>query len=103
MGGYDKSGSKGKYGSKGKTGSKSGSSKSSWWKYLESHGFVKKTTPMTAASKAAKEAKMAAGVFSKFDQNHSKSISVCEFENAMYRTESMEKRLGMSTDDNIVV
>jgi len=99
---YDKSGKSG-YDKSGKSGKSSSSGKSSWWKYLQSHGFVRKTTPMTAASKDAKEAKMAASVFSKFDKNHSKTISVCEFENAMYRTESLEKRLGMKTDGNIVV
>merc|ERR1719198_1143599 len=104
-GSYDKSKYAGKYDKSGSSsyGKKPSGGMSSWMKYLQSHGFVRKTTPMTEASKNKKEAAMAASVFSKFDKNHSKTISVCEFENAMYRTEALEKRLGMETDNNVVV
>ena len=49
------------------------------------------------------ESRRAANVFKKFDQDHNNQVSLCEYENAMYRTEMLEKRMGAKNKNNGVV
>ena len=45
----------------------------------------------------------AAQVFRKFDQDRNNKVSLCEYENAMYRTEMLEKRMSSKKNNGIVV
>jgi len=63
----------------------------SWAKLLE-HQFKEKIEAMRAAK-----------VFSKFDKNHNHSISLCEFENAMYHERLQGDMRGQHHDGSTVV
>merc|ERR1712150_334193 len=45
------------------------------------------------STKDRMDSRRAAQVFRKFDQDHNNKVSLCEYENAMYRTEMLEKRM----------
>merc|ERR1712224_388838 len=75
---------------------------SDFWKYLESRGFIK--PQKTQKEKDRDEANRAGKVFQKFDRDGNDHVSLCEYENAMYRTEMMEKQMKQKGgEDKIVV
>merc|ERR1712010_403423 len=60
-----------------------------FWKYLQQQGFISQKPKQSDKDKM--ESRRAANVFKKFDQDHNNQVSLCEYENAMYRTEMLEK------------
>ena len=71
-----------------------------FWKYLQSKGFVSQKPKQS--TKDRMDSMRAAQVFRKFDQDRNNKVSLCEYENAMYRTEMLEKRMS-SKKDTVVV
>jgi len=53
--------------------------------------------------KERRDAMLAARVFRKFDENDSHYISLCEFENAMYKEKQENDKFGGGNDDGPVV
>merc|ERR1719326_1068376 len=72
-----------------------------FWKYLQSKGFVSQKPKQSAKDRM--DSMRAAQVFRKFDQDHNNKVSLCEYENAMYRTEMLEKRMSGKRNNGIVV
>merc|ERR1711934_250029 len=72
-----------------------------FWKYLQQQGFISQKPKQSDKDKM--ESRRAANVFKKFDQDHNNQVSLCEYENAMYRTEMLEKRMGAKNKNNGVV
>lgn len=71
-----------------------------FWKYLQQQGFVSQKPKQS--TKDRMDSRRAAGVFRKFDQDHNNKVSLCEYENAMYRTEMLEKRMSAKKDTVVV-
>jgi len=73
---------------------------SKWMQWLQKNGFKHQKTQ---TQKDDEDAKRAGRVFQKFDRDHNGSISVCEYTNAMYRTQQMEDKMSGKKDDDVVV
>jgi len=71
-----------------------------FWKYLQSKGFVSQKPKQSTKDRL--DSIRAAQVFRKFDQDHNNKVSLCEYENAMYRTEMIEKRFSAKKDTVVV-
>ena len=71
-----------------------------FWKYLQQQGFVSQKPKQS--TKDRMDSMRAAQVFRKFDQDHNSKVSLCEYENAMYRTEMIEKRMSAKKDTVVV-
>merc|ERR1712051_1168951 len=77
--------------------------------YLKQHGFtgnvddVKKKMSQDMKDKA--DGLRASRVLTKFDRDNNHKVSLCEFEQAMYRTQMLEKRMQMGNGkkDYVVV
>merc|ERR1711934_975386 len=74
---------------------------SNFWEYLQHQGFVSQKPKQN--TKDRMDSRRAAQVFKKFDQDHNNKVSLCEYENAMYRTEMLEKRMSGKKNNGIVV
>jgi len=74
---------------------------SNFWEYLQHQGFVSQKPKQS--TKDRMDSRRAAQVFKKFDQDHNNKVSLCEYENAMYRTEMLEKRMSGKKNNGIVV
>jgi len=76
--------------------------KDDFWKYLQDRGFIK--PQKTQSEKDREQADRAGKVFQKFDRDGNDHVSLCEYENAMYRTEMLETEMKQKGGaDNIVV
>jgi len=71
--------------------------------YLRQHGFG--MPQKTQSEKDRDEANRADKVFQKFDRDGNDHVSLCEYENAMYRTEQLEKMMQQKggKDDIVIV
>merc|ERR1712010_169079 len=74
---------------------------SNFWEYLQHQGFVSQKPKQSAKDRM--DSRRAAQVFRKFDQDRNNKVSLCEYENAMYRTEMLEKRMSSKKNNGIVV
>ena len=75
---------------------------SDFMEYLRQKGFVT-GQKRSQQQKDQDEAKSAGQVFRKFDRDGNDQITLCEYENAMYRTQMMEKMMRQKGGDDSVV